>query len=153
MSIKNDNKITIAVATDHGGVELKDLLCKELMNGGYDVQDLGVQIGETAQYPLQAALVAKAILEGRAERGLLVCGSGIGISIAANRFNGIRAALCRDEYDARMSRMHNDANVLVLGGRTTGVEVAKGILEVWLKTDFEGGRHVARVEMIDKINN
>ncbi len=151
MSDSVNNLFKIALASDHGGVELKNMLKEYLMSKGHTVLDLGVQCGEKSDYPDQALLVANALMKGAADRGVLLCGSGIGISIAANRLPGIRAALCHDEYTARMSRMHNDANVLVLGGRTLGTDLAKCMVDVWFDTGFEGGRHQPRIEKIDEI--
>ncbi len=142
----------ILLASDHGGSDLKAELVAFLQERpGIDVVDLGCDGSCSVDYPDFAAKLCRKLLSGEGERGLLVRGTGIGTSIAANRFSGIRAALCHDEFGARMSRQHNDANVLVLGGRTTGVEVARGILDVWLKTSFDGGRHQGRIEKIEKI--
>lgn len=135
----------VAIASDHGGFEMKSLLIAELARLGYAALDLGCDGPASVDYPDYADRLAAALHDGRAERGVLLCGSGIGISIAANRHSHVRAALCHDHYDARVSREHNDANVLVLGGRTTGSEVAKDCLKVFLETAFEGGRHARRV--------
>ena len=136
---------TIAVASDHGGIELKALICSELEGRGLGVLDLGTDGPSSVDYPDFAMKLAEAIKEGRAARGVLICGTGIGISIAANRHAHIRAALVHDAFGARMARQHNDANVLVLGGRTIGSEVAKDCLVLFLETPFEGGRHARRV--------
>jgi ribose 5-phosphate isomerase B len=137
---------TIAIAADHAGYELKNLLAEELRKAGLEIIDLGTNSADSVDYPDFADALAKTLAAGKAKRGLLVCGTGIGISIAANRHKGIRAALCRNTTDARLAREHNDANVLVLGGRTTGVEVARDTLKVFLSTPFAGGRHQRRVE-------
>jgi ribose 5-phosphate isomerase B len=137
---------TIAIAADHAGFDLKAVLVDELRKAGHTVIDLGTNSTDSVDYPDFAEAVAKAIKAKQAERGVLVCGTGIGISIAANRHKGVRAALCRDSTDARLAREHNDANVLVLGGRTTGVEAARDCLKSFLSTAFSGGRHVRRVE-------
>lgn len=137
---------TIAIAADHAGFDLKSTLVDELRKGGAKVIDLGTHSTDSVDYPDFADAVAKAVAAGQAARGVLVCGTGIGISIAANRHKGIRAALCRDSTDARLAREHNDANVLVLGGRTTGVETARDCLKSFLSTPFAGGRHQRRVE-------
>jgi ribose 5-phosphate isomerase B len=137
---------TIAIAADHAGFDLKSVLVEELRKTGANVIDLGTHSTDSVDYPDFADAVAKAIGAGKAARGVLVCGTGIGISIAANRHKGIRAALCRDSTDARLAREHNDANVLVLGGRTTGVETARDCLKSFLSTSFGGGRHQRRVE-------
>lgn len=141
-------KPTIALASDHGGVDLKDLLKDQLEKGGYAVLDLGTNGSASVDYPDYAKAVADALASGAAQRGVLVCGTGIGISIAANRYSHVRAALVHDAFGARMSRQHNDANVIVFGGRTIGSEVAKDCLSVFLDTEFEGGRHARRVAML-----
>lgn len=138
-------KETIALASDHGGVELKTLLAQHLEAQGYVVLDLGTDGAQSVDYPDFAVAIADALKQGKAARGVLMCGSGIGISIAANRFAHVRAALVHDAYGARMCRMHNDANVLVFGGRTIGPEIAKDCLDLFLSTEFEGGRHARRV--------
>jgi ribose 5-phosphate isomerase B len=136
---------TVAVAADHAGLELKAILAQELASLGYDVLDLGTNTTDSVDYPDFANSLASTLREGRAKRGVLVCGSGIGMSIGANRHPGVRAALCHDITTARLSRQHNDANVLVLGARMTGVDVAKDCLKTFLATEFEGGRHQRRV--------
>jgi ribose 5-phosphate isomerase B len=137
---------TIAIAADHAGFDLKSALIEELGKSGFKVLDLGTNSTDSVDYPDFADKMARAVTAGQAARGVLVCGTGIGISIAANRHKGIRAALCRDSTDARLAREHNDANVLVLGGRTTGVEAARDTLKSFLSTAFGGGRHQRRVE-------
>jgi ribose 5-phosphate isomerase B len=139
---------TIAVSSDHAGFALKEVLKQELTNGGYTVLDLGTNNEESVDYPDFGTALADAVADGRASRGVAVCGSGIGICIAVNRHPGVRGALCHDNLGARMSRLHNDANVLVLGGRVIGVDVAKDCLQVFLNTDFEGARHARRVEKL-----
>jgi len=136
---------TIAIASDHGGVELRALLARDLAEWGWDVLDLGTDGPASVDYPDFAVKVAKALKAGQAERGLLLCGTGIGISIAANRFVHVRAALVHDAFGARMARQHNDANVLVMGARVIGPEVARDCLKIFLETAFEGGRHAGRV--------
>jgi ribose 5-phosphate isomerase B len=136
---------TIAIAADHGGFELKRSLVAELEAAGHQVLDLGTHSAESVDYPDMADLLAAAVKSGKARRGVIICGTGIGISIAANRHLFIRAALCHNSTDARLCRQHNDANVLALGGRTMGVEVAKDCLRTFLATEFEGGRHARRV--------
>ncbi|RAU22508.1 ribose 5-phosphate isomerase B [Paramagnetospirillum kuznetsovii] len=136
---------TIAIASDHGGVELKAQLAKALADWGWGVLDLGTDGPASVDYPDYAAKVAEALKAGKAARAVLLCGTGIGISIAANRFRHLRAALVHDAFGARMCRQHNDANVLVMGGRTIGPEVARDCLKIFLETEFEGGRHAGRV--------
>lgn len=136
---------TIAIASDHGGYDLKQLLIEDLKAKGHEVLDLGTNGPDSVDYPDYADLMAAAIKGGKAGRGILLCGSGIGISIAANRHPALRAALVHDALTARLSRLHNDANVIVMGGRILGIELAKDCLDVFLKTEFEGGRHARRV--------
>lgn len=136
---------TVAIASDHAGVELKSMLKKELDQAGYGILDLGTEGPQSVDYPDFADKLARAIRDGQAGRGVLVCGSGIGISIAANRHPEVRAALVHDALGARMSRQHNDANVICFGGRMIGPDVARDCLKVFLATSFEGGRHAARV--------
>lgn len=136
---------TIAIAADHAGFDLKEVLKSELAELGCEVLDLGTSGPQSVDYPDFATALAQALADGRARRGVLVCGTGIGISIAANRHRHIRAALCHDSSSARLARAHNDANVLVLGARLIGLEVAKDCLRVFLSTPFEGGRHAGRV--------
>ena len=136
---------TIAIAADHGGFELKSLLIKDLQAAGHVVVDLGTHTADSVDYPDFADALAAALKDGRAARGVLICGSGIGIAIAANRHRHIRAALVHGETEARLCRQHNDANVIVFGGRTLGPEIARACLSVFLSTAFEGGRHARRV--------
>lgn len=139
------SKKVLAFASDHGALELKALLKAHAEAKGYEVVELGTTTTDSVDYPDYADKMAAALQDGTAEIGVLLCGSGIGISIAANRHAHVRAALVHDAYGAMMSRRHNDANVLVMGGRTTGPEIAKQCLDLFLDTAFEGGRHAARV--------
>jgi ribose 5-phosphate isomerase B len=141
----------IALGADHAGWELKEVLKAWLIQEGYDVADFGTHSTDAVDYPDYALLVAEAVATARAEGGLLVCGTGVGMAITANKVPGIRAAVCADAYTARMSREHNDANVLTLGGRLMAPEQALGILRAWLEAAFAGGRHARRVEKIDEI--
>jgi ribose 5-phosphate isomerase B len=136
---------SVVIASDHGGLDLKSMLKTELTDKGLMVLDLGTHGPESVDYPDFANDVAEALKTGKAEFGILLCGTGIGISIAANRHAHIRAALVHDAFGAKMCRAHNDANVLVMGGRVIGPEIAKDCLEVFLSTPFEGGRHERRV--------
>ncbi len=138
----------IAIASDHAGFELKRSLAERLSQMGYDVLNLGTDGPDSVDYPEFGRALARAIQDGRADRGVLVCGTGIGIAMAANRFAGVRAAVCHDETSARLAREHNDANVLALGARLLGEEVATNCLRTFLTTDFAGGRHTRRVQMI-----
>ncbi len=135
----------IAFSADHAGYRLKDALLERARERGHEVLDLGVNDARSVDYPDMADRLAAALAEGRAEIGVIVCGSGIGISIAANRHRHVRAALCHDVTTARLCRQHNDANVLALGARTTGESVALDCLDAFLETPFEGGRHARRV--------
>ncbi|MBC8338783.1 MAG: ribose 5-phosphate isomerase B [Rhodospirillales bacterium] len=140
---------TIAIASDHGGFELKTELRKDLMDMGYSVLDLGSDSLDSVDYPDFGYALAGAMKEGKAKRGVLICGSGIGISIAANRDTDIRAALVHDALTAKLARQHNDANVICFGGRTIGPEVARDCLKIFLETEFEeGGRHTRRVNKL-----
>lgn len=136
---------TIAIAADHAGYDLKVLLVPELKSLGFDVLDLGTDSRDSVDYPDFADALARAIETGRAKRGVLVCGTGIGIAIAANRHRSVRAGVCHDATTARLTRQHNDANVLALGARIVGPEVAKDCLRAFLSTEFDGGRHQPRV--------
>jgi len=140
--------IVVAVGADHAGFPLKEDLKTWLISRGYDVVDLGTQSAESVDYPDFAVGVGGAIIAGKADRGVLVCGTGIGMAMAANKVPGVRAAACSDAYTARMSREHNDANILALGARITSREAAIEILEIWLGAEFAGGRHARRVEKI-----
>jgi len=140
----------IAIASDHAGYPLKQVLSEELRNAGYDVLDLGTDNTGSVDYPDFATAMAEALSDGRVERGVLVCGTGIGISIAANRYPWVRAALCHDVTTARLCREHNDANVMALGARIVGDEVAKHCLAAFLETEFGGDRHARRVGKLDQ---
>ena len=138
----------IAIASDHGGYALKLEIIQHLESSGVQVEDLGCG-GERVDYPDYAEKLCRAVVAGKYERGILLCGTGIGISIAANKIHGIRAALCADCYSAQMSREHNDANVLCMGGRTMGPELAKKIVDTYLNTPFSNGEnHVRRIAKI-----
>jgi len=137
---------TIAVASDHAGFDLKEILKRDLQEAGHDVLDLGTHSSASVDYPDFGKAMGEAIASGKAARGVLVCGTGIGISIAANRHAHVRAALCHDTTTARLCREHNDANVLVLGARTTGIETARDCLRAFLGTGFAGGRHQRRID-------
>ncbi len=144
---------TILIASDHGGLLLKDAVRDFLKERGLQVEDLGTDNGESVDYPDYGEKVARAVSRGEAEMGLLVCGTGIGMSIVANKFPRVRAALATDEFTARMSKEHNNANILVLGGRVLTPEQARRMVEVWLDARFEGGRHSKRLEKIALIES
>jgi ribose 5-phosphate isomerase B len=135
----------IAIASDHAGFEYKDVLKRQLSDWGFEVLDLGTDSGASVDYPDFGRKLSQAVAEGKVRRGVVICGTGIGISIAANREPKVRAALCHDATSARLARQHNDANVLALGARMTGIEVARDTLRAFLDTEFEGGRHQGRV--------
>ena len=140
------NKTTVALAADHAGFALKEELATELAKAGVEFIDLGTNSTDSVDYPDFGRAVAEAVAEGRADRGVIICGTGIGISIAANRVSGVRAAVCHDATTARLAREHNDANVLALGARIVGAEVAIDCLQAFLSTPFDGGeRHQRRV--------
>ena len=138
----------IALSADHAGVDLKDALAAWLREDGHDVADLGTNGHESVDYPDYGARLARAVAAGEAERGIAVCGSGIGISIAVNRNPACRCALVNEPLSAALARQHNDANVLALGGRLTGIELAKACVTAFLTTDFAGGRHQRRVDQL-----
>jgi len=142
---------SIIIGADHAGFPLKEGLKGFLAERGLDVVDVGTYNGDPVDYPDFGRRVAESVSSGSVKRGILVCGSGVGMSITANRFPGVRGALCLDEDMARLSRMHNNSNVLILAGRKTDIETAKGIVKTWLETDFEGGRHQARLDKIKAI--
>ncbi len=139
----------IAIASDHAGVDLKRALSEVIRTGGHDVRDLGPTDSTSVDYPDFAHRVANAVASGEAAMGVLICGTGIGMSLSANRHPGVRAALCHDAFTAEMARRHNDANVLCVGARVTGAGVAEQMVRIFLETPFEGGRHQRRVEKIE----
>ncbi len=141
----------LALGCDHVGIELKEPIREYLVGRGIEVRDFGCTTRERTDYPRYALLVARAVASGQCERGLLFCGTGVGISIAANKVKGIRAVVCSEPYSARLSRQHNDTNILCLGSRVVGLELAKMIVDEWLAASFEKGRHAARVRMIQEI--
>lgn len=149
----NGDEKKMVIGSDHAGFEMKEYIKGELDKLGIEYEDLGTKTNESTHYPLYAGKVAKAVASGKVKRGIAICGTGIGASMAANRFRGVRAGLCITPEMAELTRQHNDANVLVLGGRITSKEDATKILEAFLKTDFEGGRHQHRVELIDQVNS
>lgn len=140
----------IAIAADHGGYELKEHIKKVMDDMGIQYEDLGTDSVESVDYPDYAFPVAKRVANGEADKGILICGTGIGMSISANKVDGVRAALVHDCYTAKVTRQHNDSNVLCLGGRTTGFLVAEEIARIWLGEEFEGGRHQRRVQKISQ---
>ena len=140
---------TITIACDHAGYGLKNALKKEILNMGFEVIDCGTNSSESVDYPDFAKLAVDNILKNKSNIAVLICGSGIGMSITANRFKGIRAALCRNVDDAKLARQHNNANILALPGRQIDVDEAKNCFKIFINTPFDGGRHLKRVEKID----
>ena len=141
----------IVLGCDHGGAELKNAIREHLKERDFEVLDLGIEPGEAIDYPIMAEKLCKEIIEGEAELGILCCGTGIGMSMAANKIKGIRAACCSDTFSARFTRLHNDANVLCLGGRVVGAGLAIDMVDFFVDTEFEGGRHQRRVDLIKDI--
>lgn len=143
----------IAIACDHSAVELKNEIKALLSARGLAYTDFGTDSTDSCHYPIYGARAALAVANGECERGILICGTGIGMSIVANKVKGIRCSLCGDEYSAQMTRAHNDSNMLAMGARVINTELAKKITEAWLDTPFEGGRHQTRLDMITAIEN
>lgn len=141
----------IAMACDHGGFELKEEIKTYLEKQGIQVLDLGTHTTDSVDYPEYGKACGEAVVSGRADKGIVCCGTGIGISIAANKVKGVRCALCTSVQMAEMTRKHNDANILAMGGRITDTETAKNITQAWLETEFEGGRHQRRVDMLNNM--
>jgi ribose 5-phosphate isomerase B len=150
---QEDDFLKIAIGSDHGGFFYKEKIKEYLKSKKYEVIDKGTHSPEPVDYPYFGEEVGKSVQSGEADRGIIICGTGIGISIAANKIKGIRAALCTNEFMARMARSHNDANVLALGQRVIGLDHALAIIDVFLETPFEGGRHERRVKLILDIEN
>mgnify|MGYP004513444057 FL=1 len=143
----------IAIASDHTGVELKSEIIKYLKELGHEVSDFGTNSAESIDYPIYGKKVADEVAKGKYDGGVLICGTGIGISLAANKVKGIRAAVCSEPYSAKLSKQHNDSNIIAFGARVVGVDLAKMIVKEWIEAKFEGGRHLKRVELISKIEN
>lgn len=143
----------IVMASDHAGFDLKNTLVEQLKNDGYEVEDAGTYSKDSCDYPVFAEKACRYMLDGKAELCILVCGTGIGMSMAANKVKGIRAACCSDTYSAKYTRLHNDANVLCLGARVVGEGLAYEIAKVFLETEFEGGKHLRRINMISDLEN
>lgn len=141
----------IAVASDHGGYTLKEAVKEHLVKKGYEILDLGTDSEASVDYPAYGRACGEAVAEGKADLGVVVCGTGIGISMAANKVKGIRCGLCTSVEMARLTKQHNNANILALGGRTTETGLALEIVDTWLTTEFEGGRHQRRVDMLDQM--
>jgi ribose 5-phosphate isomerase B len=142
----------IAIASDHGGFDLKETVKAHLLNDGWEIDDLGPNNDDSVDYPDYGIKLAEIIVNNKVERGIVICGTGVGMSIVVNRFPGIRGTLCSDIYTAKMSREHNDSNILIMGGRIIGRGLASEIVDTWLNTVFEGGRHQRRLDKINEID-
>ena len=141
----------VAIGSDHAGFEYKEMIKKYLEEKGFEVIDKGTYSSERTDYPIYAERVAKAVANGEVDRGILICGTGIGMSITANKIKGVRAALCQNDFMARMARKHNNSNILCLGQRVIGTDHALSIVDTFFSTEFEGGRHKNRIDLISKI--
>ena len=142
-----------AIGNDHTGVALKEIIKKFIEEKGVEVKDFGTQSTEASNYPEIAEAVANAVASGECERGILICGTGVGISIAANKVKGIRAVCCSEPFSAKLSKQHNNSNILCFGARVVGTGLAKMIVESWMDAEFQGGRHQVRIDMIRDIEN
>lgn len=143
----------MAIACDHSALELKEEVKALLIGRGIECEDFGTYTTDSCHYPIFGARAAQAVADGRCDLGIVICGTGIGISMAANKVKGIRCALCSDTFSAKMTRIHNNSNMLALGARVIGVELAKEIVNAWLDAEFEGGRHQVRIDMITALEN
>ena len=143
----------IGIGNDHAGVEMKQEIIEFLESMGHQVVNYGTDEKASCDYPVYGEKVARAVAAGEVDKGILICGTGVGISLAANKVHGIRAVVCSEPATARLSRLHNDANVLAFGARIVGMELAKMLVETWLNTEFEGGRHQRRVDLIMDVEN
>ena len=141
----------IAIGNDHTALEMKEAIKAHLEENGYEVLDLGTNSTDSCDYPVYGEKVGRAVVDGEADLGIAICGTGVGISLAANKVKGVRACVCSEPYTAKLSRMHNDSNVLAFGARVVGVELAKMIVDEWLSASFEGGRHQRRIDLITEI--
>ena len=143
----------IAIACDHSALEMKETVKALLAELGYEYEDFGTYTADSCHYPIFGARAAKAVASGKCEKGILICGTGIGMSLVANKVEGIRCVACSEPYSARLSRQHNNANMLSIGARVIGPELAKMIVTEFMTTDFEGGRHQTRIDMITAVEN
>ncbi len=141
----------IAIGNDHAAVELKNIIKEHLEAKGYEVINVGTDTNDSCDYPAYGEKVGRLVASGEAEAGVLICGTGVGISIAANKVKGVRACVCSEPYTAKLSKMHNNSNIIAFGARVVGSEMAKMITDTWLETEYEGGRHQRRVDMLDAI--
>lgn len=147
----SSDKTPVIIGCDHAAYELKEKIKAFLTDYGLTVEDAGTHGSDSVNYPDFGKKVAEAVSTGKNSRGILMCGTGLGMSMVANKYPNVRAALCSEEFSARMSRLHNDSNILVLGARVIGDQLAFSLVRTWLETPFEGGRHLTRIEMFDKI--
>ena len=143
----------MAIVCDHSALDLKEEIKALLATRGIEVEDFGTYTTDSCHYPIYGARAAQAVADGRCDLGVVICGTGIGISMAANKVKGVRCALCSDTFSAKMTRIHNNSNMLALGARVIGVELAKEIVNAWLDAEFEGGRHQVRIDMITALEN
>lgn len=141
----------IAIGNDHAAVELKNIIKEHLEAQGHEVINVGTDTNASCDYPVYGEKVGRLVASGEAEAGVLICGTGVGISIAANKVKGVRACVCSEPYTAKLSKMHNNSNIIAFGARVVGSEMAKMIVDTWLETEYEGGRHQRRVDMLDAI--
>ena len=139
----------IIIGCDHGGLNLKNKVVEHLKEIGYEVEDVGTYTTESVDYPIYAKKVAHAVADGKYEKGIIICGTGIGVSIVANKVKGIRASLCGDTFSAKATRQHNNSNILCMGERVIGAGLALDIVDIWLTTEYEGGRHQKRIDMME----
>ena len=138
----------IIIGCDHGGLNLKNKVVEHLKEIGYEVEDVGTYTSDSVDYPIYAKKVAHAVADGKYEKGIIICGTGIGVSIVANKVKGIRASLCGDTFSAKATRQHNNSNILCMGERVIGAGLALDIVDIWLTTEYEGGRHQRRIDMM-----
>ena len=143
----------IAIGSDHVGIDMKKNIIEYLSELGHEVKDFGAYVPERTDYPIYGKKVADAVVSKECECGVLICGTGIGISLAANKVKGIRAAVCSEPYSAKLSKQHNNSNIIAFGARVVGIDLAKMIVKEWLDAEYEGGRHAKRVDMLTKIEN
>ena len=141
----------IAIGNDHAAVELKNIIKEHLEAQGHEVINVGTDTNASCDYPVYGEKVGRLVASGEAEAGVLICGTGVGISIAANKVKGVRACVCSEPYTAKLSKMHNNSNIIAFGARVVGSEMAKMIVDTWLETEYEGGRHQRRVDLLDAI--
>ncbi len=139
----------IIIGCDHGGLNLKNKVIEHLKEIGYEVEDVGTYTPDSVDYPIYAKKVAHAVADGKYEKGIIICGTGIGVSIVANKVKGIRASLCGDTFSAKATRQHNNSNILCMGERVIGAGLALDIVDIWLTTEYEGGRHQKRIDMME----